>query len=439
MKNITNIPPATGSISDTKSKVSSGQLSTAIDYAKKVGAKDERSLQYILKSLKAVPVTINDAWVNVNTRIASKYAPVKVTKSEKGYDASMEKIRDFRISQCMKLRTEGTGDKTGWFSFIRDTKASEDPGSMRITKGKQNVPLIVLSGGSAKKIAADIKKDFSLAWHPKNAAGELVYLMVHKLDYENYAKALGPAMEKYPNLNLIGWNSGKLTGFGAARSAAMAFASSLPSRPQQVLLMDQDVVKTEDTRHTRPDIQSKLLNVHKAGSPIVSVGVGYPTRVEVPKPFSKTPKPLPEDFNSPVQQAVSIKAPFDGIYPPYMVSGGEDMLVGFEKGLIQSDKNVALLDAKIIKKALRGEPDDSNLYWNQARIETLKELYEGGEKNIQLKFENEVLSMDQLLTKFAEKGWISSHPSPESYNVSASIVERIILRYAKNHSAKKED
>ena len=38
------------------------------------------------------------------------------------------------------------------------------------------------------------------------------------------------------------------------------------------------------------------------------------------------------------------------------------------------------------------------------------------------------MNMDDLMTHFADNGWIDSHPSAESFNTSALIIERIILR-----------
>lgn len=160
-------------------------------------------------------------------------------------------------------------------------------------------------------------------------------------------------------------------------------------------MMDQDVVQTDATRHTRPDVMGDVMRLHiEKKKPIVGYGVGYPTRQAVPGPFDPTDKPLDADRNSPAQQSVSITAPFrrklisgqvgDGIYPAYMVAGGEDMLAGFQLDMIKDDGNVALRGARIVKTELTGPADTDNRYWKEERVETLRELYEK-EKRTKLK------------------------------------------------------
>ncbi|MGL4859639.1 MAG: hypothetical protein ACRC5A_07885 [Enterobacteriaceae bacterium] len=277
---------------------------------------------------------------------------------------------------------------------------------------------------------------------------EPVYLIVHKDDFQYYADTLADTMDNYPNLQLIGWDGGAMTGFGAARCAALAFADTLAYHPTRIIMMDQDVMQTEGTRHTRPDLIREVEKFHQeTGLPVLGYGVGYPTRVEMPKPFTEIPAPIDDDFNSPTQQFVSVSAPFrnrmaDGIYPAYMVAGGEDMLMGLKQNLYEKSekkaKNRTLLNSKIVKKELKGEADTPNTYWNQTHVNTLKTLYEA-EKNTLINFENKQMTLDQLMSLFMERGWISAHPSPESYNVMACIIERMILRLKKEGKFPKDE
>jgi hypothetical protein len=199
------------------------------------------------------------------------------------------------------------------------------------------------------------------------------------------------------------------------------------------MMIDQDVVKTEQTRHTNPTVRTKVENLHQTASqPIVGYGIGYPMRQSPPAPFGETLPPELSDLNGPAEQFVSIKAPFrkqweDGIYPPYMVAGGEDMLMSKELDLSKDGRNRALPEERIIKKELKGPVDTTNVYWNEGRAQTLEALFEA-EKNTLVEFESQKMSLDDLMHKFKDNGWIASHPSVESHNVSACVIERIILR-----------
>lgn len=380
-----------------------------------------------------IRLEMNKDWVSKETRPACKYAPVGVSKNPSpGATVSMQGVLKRRIKTCQELGLmRGSKlDECGWFSFRRSGPSHEP--HLR----PSSVPVIVISGGSANKIAADLKRDYSLAWHPMNVRNEPIYLLVHSLDYKTYASALGDVLGRFRNMHLIGWDGGAMTGFGAARAAALSFADTLPYRPQRILMMDQDVVKTEGTRHDKPGMRDKVERAHaKTGKPIIGYGVGYPTREAVPGFLENTNQPKPEDFNSPAQQFVSIQAPFrkrrdDGIYPPYMVAGGEDMLMGLQLELSNGPRNDALLGEKIIKKELKGDADKPNAYWIKARVETLKALFEV-EKDTQVEFDGKVMSLDGLMSLFVGKKWIDSHPSADSYNVSSCVIERIILRLHK--------
>ncbi|AZF05498.1 hypothetical protein C4J94_2730 [Pseudomonas sp. R5-89-07] len=240
-------------------------------------------------------------------------------------------------------------------------------------------------------------------------------------------------LERYPNLHLVGWDGAKLTGFGAARASAIAFVDTLPYRPERVMMIDQDVVKTEQTRHTHPTVRTTVENLHRTThQPIVGYGIGYPERQRPPAPFGNTPPPQSSDLDGPAEQYVSITAPFrkkleDGIYPPYMVAGGEDMLMSKELGLSKNNRNTVLPQERIIKKELKGPTDTPNVYWNEGRTQTLEALFES-EKNTRVAFEGQAMTLDELMHRFKDNGWIAAHPSVESYNVSACIIERIILR-----------
>lgn len=397
------------------------------------------------RTMTSVPVSVqcNPLWVNPETRPACKYSPVKVlelplngarVKNRAEVLQSMHAVLHNRVEVCRSLAMDrGVPSSGSWFSFIRPPRI-EAP-----WLSKSTVPALVISGGSASKLDAELRKNYSLAWHPKNMTGVLgsrsepVYLLVHKLDYPAYASTMKDVFEQYPNLHLVGWDGGKLTGFGAARASALAFADTLAYRPERIMLIDQDVVKTEQTRHTNPAVRNQIDAIHTATrQPIVGYGIGYPERQAPPKPFMETSPPQAQDFNSPAQQFVSIKAPFrgqwtDGIYPPYMVAGGEDMLMGKELGLNIAGRNVVLPEERIVKKALGGVADTPNAYWSEGRTQTLKALFES-EKNTVIQFEEQTMTLDELMYLFQGRGWIASHPSDDSYNVSACVIERIILR-----------
>lgn len=378
-----------------------------------------------------IKVAPNPDWVNPKTRPAWKYSPVIVSLPDKDTIKSMQAVHQNRIDTCRELSMDreipGNG---GWFSFIRGPQLHEP----HLHKG--TVPAFVISGGSANKLAADLSKDYSLAWHPKNMMSEPVYLLVHKQDFQTYASTMREVLEQNPNLHLIGWDGGKLTGFGAARAAALAFADTLSYRPERIMMLDQDVVKTEQTRHTNPTVRSNVESRHQTTKqPIVGYGVGYPTRLPTPLPFETTPSPAQADLKSPAQQYVSILGPYrqlgdDGIYPPFMVASGEDMLMSRKLGLIEDTRNTVLLEEIIIKKELKGPADTPNAYWNEECVQTLKAIFET-EKNTLLEFEGQKITLDDLMSKFKEKGWITSHPSAESYSVAACVTERIILRLNK--------
>lgn len=48
-----------------------------------------------------------------------------------------------------------------------------------------------------------------------------------------------------------------------------------------------------------------------------------------------------------------------------------------------------------------------------------------------LSLEGVTYALEGLLLLFTHKGWQAGHPTPESYNNAACIIERIILRYFK--------
>lgn len=399
----------------------------------------------ITNSMTGAPISVerNPRWINPETRPTCKFSPVKVgdlphkdamKSTREEAIKSMRAVLDNRIDTCREPSMDrGIPSAGSWFSFIRGPQLHEP------LLNKDTVPALVISGGSASKLTADLSKDYSLAWHPKNMTNERgthaepVYRLVHKLDYPTYASTMKEVLEQYPNLHLVGWDGGKLTGFGAARTSALAFADTLSYRPERIMMVDQDVVKTEQTRHTNPTVRTKIESLHQTThQPVVGYGIGYPARQSPPAPFGETLPPKSSDLNGPAEQFVSIKAPFrkqweDGVYPPYMVAGGEDMLMSKELGLSKDGRNMVLPEERIIKKELRGPADTPNVYWNEGHAQTLKTLFEA-EKNTLVEFENQKMSLDELMHEFKDNGWIASHPSVESYNFSACVIERIILR-----------
>ncbi|WP_338862447.1 hypothetical protein IHE31_03325 [Mycetohabitans rhizoxinica] len=405
----------------------------------------------------AIKINLNANWANKETRPKCKYAPVNVSGDKNKNFEYMKEVLEKRIATCKELAYQG--DSVGWFSF-RKREGTQEHKWQEHDLQSNEVPIIVISGGSANKIAGDLKSKTggSLAWHPKYMRDESIYLLVHETEFKCYEAALNEMMEQYKNLHLVGWYGGSLTGFGAARAAALAFADTLPYRPQQIIMMDQDVALTENTRHTNPGIKTQLNNKHKnTQKSIIGLGVGYPTREAPPKHFGfkkneyspKKPKTANErPVLSPAQQYVSIKSPFrkkgeDGIYAAYMVAGGEDMLMGIQQGLIQKFKqeggrnilkNIALMEGKIVKKELKGQEDELNHYWKKMRPETLKKLFEA-EKDTQVEFDGKTMSLNELMEHFKKQGYIEQHPSPESHNVAACIIERIILDYHKQKSS----
>ncbi len=380
--------------------------------------------------LEPIEITSNPEWINKQTRPACKYSPIVVSKNQKPFLLNtMRQVVRTRIATCISLSILETRQSYQWFSFLKKGPLFEP--HLR----ENNVPVMVISGGNANKISLALNTDYSLAWHPAIIRDEPVYLLVHKKDFQTYALALKTLMEQYRNLHLIGWSCGQLTGFGVARAATLAFADSLFYRPKRILMLDQDVVQTEGTRHTNPLVIEEIEKLHKTtDKQVIGLGVGYPTRQAVPKPFQSVLFPNQSDFNSPTQQFVSIQAPFrkrnDEIYPPYMVAGGEDMLIGMKMKVMNEDINITLRQQRIVKKELKGPADTPNYYWNNARVETLKILYEA-EKNTLLKFENDIKTLDELLYLFVKKNWINEHPSADSFNVSACVIERIILCFQK--------
>lgn len=407
--------------------------------------------------MKNIGLQKNDEWVNRDTRAACKYSPVIVDKQQT--PEAIEYMRDVlkrRIDACRGMAAIRHPDlsSASWFSFIRGGATYE-------RWGPGNVPVIVLSGGSASKLQSELSKNYNLAWHPMNVRSEPIYLLVHKLEYNTYARALRLTLATYRNLHLTGWDGGQLTGFGAARAAALALADTLPYRPKRIIMMDQDVVLSTKVHLPQYGVGSKVEHAHVArGKQVIGLGVGYPERTPdiqlnaLRKAMlqNKVTKPPLQDFNSPAQQAVSITAPFrkranmmsDGAYPAYMVAGGEDMLMGMQLKLdndLDPVNKGPLMNGPIIKKGLSGPNDPGkNLHWAGLRVEMLDRLYklekdtlvQWREPNIQLREPtiDANLTVEELLKWFVRWGWLAVDGS-EFANTSALIIERIILRLHK--------
>lgn len=130
----------------------------------------------------------NPEWIDKSKRAAVKYSPVRV--SEIGQPVHrMQDILKKRIEICQELALYPPQQKdVGWFKFIRTDNYSSYSQHLKPT----NVPIIVISGGGAKKIACEMngKCAIYLAWHPLNSRNEPVYMLVHQLDFNSYMKEL---------------------------------------------------------------------------------------------------------------------------------------------------------------------------------------------------------------------------------------------------------
>lgn len=370
-------------------------------------------------------LTENTAWIM--NRAANKYAPV-IVDPEQSEEAirTMQSILRMRIATCQRLARTYAPSSDGVPSPLAGNSQFAFSRILSIRYSHWNsstVPVLVISGGSAHKLAGALSKNIYLAWHPRNVRGAPVYLIVHLHDVPAYKTYLGTLTWTYPNFNIVGWNGGLLTGFGAARAAALAFAATLPYHPQRILMLDQDVVQTEDTRHTAFLVTRDVLHLHEPGRQVIGMGVGFAERQKVPKSFDRTPSVPKEAFNSPTQQFVSIMGPFrpngkrpelrsDGVYPAYMVAGGEDMLMSRQQNMFERqddvDVNTTLRSPRIIKMALTGPSDTPNRYWTTDRVATLKALYEV-EKDIIVNFKYKggalvKITLANLLIFFCQPG-----------------------------------
>lgn len=391
----------------------------------------------------SIKLAKNPNWINKTTRPAWKYSPVTVSNpTSDGEKLAMAAVVERRVKACQDLalvRKSGL-EHSAWFGFLHDQMRERN---LR----PHNVPIFVLSGGNAKRIKNefDNARGYTLAWHPATARNEPVYLFVHKSDYQTYRKTLGAEFAQYRNLFLVGWDGGELTGFGAARAAVLSYADNLPYRPQRLLMMDQDVVAVESTRHTEPNVAQSILDMHeKTGKPVIGYGVGYAERAtSIPSTaaqlkdddaYKKAVKQGKPSALTPTQQYVSIKAPFrkkdDGVYPAFMVAGGEDMLMTQRTdsytrnsgGKVQA--NATIRREKIFKKQLTGEGDTPNKYWTEDRMVTLDKLFEA-EKATPVSYGGVETTLGDLCASFVRDGHISEG---EKSGTSALIVERIILK-----------
>jgi hypothetical protein len=425
-----------------------------------------RSAPAIMSRATVVALDPHGAWLDKGTRGACKYAPVKVARRQSADAlASMRSVRARRIEICRALAT---------LSFSRDGDILDKPPEVRNTwltflrsgpcimpsRTVTGVPLIVISGGSAQLIAHELSaSQGNLAYDPHIMYRNPIYLVVHRLDYDSYVRALRPMLGRYKNLRIIGWSGGAMAGFGAARAAALAFADNLPGAPARVVMLDQDVVRS-DLPSGWADADGRFIQPEQ----ILGLGIGYPERfspsvlalaekrwigVGVGDPTDEQraylQQPSLDDLNSPAQQAVSIRRPFrepgsalfrDGYYPPYMVSGGEDMLMGQLLHSVQRQVS-SIPSVKITKKNMANSswtteeiptfPLGHNAYWMGLRVAVLGYLYEL-EKGLRISYGNKAMTIEQLMDQFVAEGHIGRG---EVTNTSASIIERIILRNEK--------
>ncbi|MEQ8962583.1 MAG: hypothetical protein RLP02_32515, partial [Coleofasciculus sp. C2-GNP5-27] len=173
----------------------------------------------------SISLSQNDAWINPETRPANKYAPVTVDKVQNSACEQMSDVLLTRKQTCSELGYKPIGG----YTFTRADQLSQR------NYRSHTIPIIVLSGGASGKIKLELDRDLALAWHPLSSRGKPVYIFVHQLDYATYERTLRSELSRYKNLFLVGWNGGGLTGFGAARSAALAYAQSLPYLPDRIL------------------------------------------------------------------------------------------------------------------------------------------------------------------------------------------------------------
>lgn len=388
----------------------------------------------------------NETWLEKLTRSTCKYSPVSVDSVQTAEE--MQNVVRTRVQTCQELASsrKGSTGNASWFGFLRDHLRERN---LRA----HNVPIIVLSGGKSASIKEALREHIHLAWHPKAARGEPVYLFVHASDYRTYTTTLSGELGQFRNLFVVGWDGGQLTGFGAARAAALAFADSLSYRPHRILMMDQDVLSTENTRHTNPALDLKVRDMHAPdggpGRPVIGYGLGHPTRSATIPRFSDDKSHLgpvavdsggPTRNNmAPTQQFVSIMAPFrkrmdDGVYPAYMVAGGEDMLMSDRVGAFKKidvtfpkkkkiTVNQDLRMADIVKMDLGGN-DSPNNYWNVDRVNTLAKLYVAENKTL-VCIDGDHMTLADFCTHLIERKYID--PS-ERHVTSALIIERIILK-----------
>jgi len=392
----------------------------------------------------SVPIALrlNGRWLKDSGegKTANKYRPIAVLFHQRaGHQEAIKQILDRRVAICHELAAQNSGASScSWLSFVRPPEHSERH------LGSRTVPALVLTSGSAGKIAGELKQNHELAWHPANMRNEPVYLIVHKSELPHYQNSLRDALSIYKNLHVVGWDGGDLTGFGAARAAALAFADSLSYRPERIMMMDHDVVLTNDTRPTNPRVTQRVESLHQStGKRIVGYGTGFGQRSSaVPRKAGLVDhalgKPKASQLVTPTQQFVSIKAPFrdpdsapDGLYPPYMVSGNEDHVMTMSQGIMGEEKNTTITRHRISKKALAGSETRPNIYGSELRPKTLEKLFES-ERHTLVEFEHQTMTLEALVTLFAERGWIESHPSPESHQLSSLIIEKIIIKLLSN-------
>lgn len=389
-----------------------------------------------------IAVRLNGRWLkdSAEGKSANKYRPVAVLfHQHPGHMDAIKGILDRRVALCQELASKKDGtDACSWLSFVRPSALSER------NLNSKNVPALVLTSSSASSIAIDLKKSIELAWHPANMRNEPVYLILHKSELGEYREALSEAMSIYKNLHLVGWDGGEMSGFGTARAAALAFADTLSYKPNRIIMVDHDVVSTNDTRPSNPAVARRVNQLHEiSGKHIVGYGTGFGQRsADIPRTAGLVDhalgKPKATQLVSPTQQLVSIRAPFrnndvgpDGLYPPYMVSGNEDQVMTLGQGIRGEEKNTSITRHRISKKTLPGTHASGNRYISELRPRTLEQLFEA-EKHTPIEFEHKTMTLESLVSLFAKRGWISSHPSAESHLLSSLIIEKIIIKLLSN-------
>jgi hypothetical protein len=330
----------------------------------------------------------------------------------------------------------------------REWQFSDSDHDQATTLTQDTVPLFVISSNSAEAIDNYLKSSATnkLAWDARVNNSKLIYLFVHKTEFQTYQNKLGRLFQKGQPYKLVGWQGGALTGFGAVRAAVLHLAAELQFKPKRILMMDQDVLDKKSNQAQSPKVADKLTEAHKQVSTdtskpvqVVGLGKGAPLRVNAP-----TNDRHVNPSASPAQQYVSIAAPFrpnsGKLYPFFMVAGGEDMAMSGKLGHFTGARhtNIALIpNSKIDKVALGGKGDgtpDAAI----AKKKTLDSLF-SKEKGIQLIFDGATTTVGAAAASLRKRLETQVGVDVSVETVSSLIIERLLVaRYQKSKKERHE-